>query len=186
MMETKKEAVKSIDEDAKTWFSMWFLASIVSFGLGFFPMFHRIVNGRNLHFQRETVLNQQVAAYMKSQGKQPPALVSFPNRNAKAWAASIILIIPTFVIMYLLSKDLVAHERQMDTLLADAFPKKMFMTQTVPIKTYAILTVVTLGVGGIYWLYKIVNLYNAHYKAQWHIEQEITRLMEEAASDKHM
>ncbi len=36
-----------------------------------------------------------------------------------------------------------------------------------------------MGIGGIYWLYKIVNIYNAHYEAQWKVEPEIARLMEE-------
>ena len=53
------------------------------------------------------------------------------------------------------------------------------MTQTIPIKTYILITIVTLGVGGIYWLYKVVNLYNAHFKAQLQVEKEIERLMEE-------
>ncbi len=63
--------------------------------------------------------------------------------------------------------------------LAAAFPQRMFMPQTIPIKKYALITIVTLGVGGIYWLYKIVNNYNAHFKAQWRYEKEIARLMEE-------
>ena len=99
--------------------------------------------------------------------------------NAIVWAASIILVVPAFVIMYLLSRDLAAHERHMDAFLAAAFPQKMFMTQTIPIKKYAILTIVTLGVGGIYWLYKIINLYNAHYKGQWYVEKEISKIMEQ-------
>ena len=99
--------------------------------------------------------------------------------NAKAWAASIILIIPAFVIDYYLSKDLLLHEKHQDAFLADAFPERMFMPQTIPIKKYALITIVTLGVGGIYWLYKIINLYNAHFKAQWKVEKEIARLMEE-------
>jgi hypothetical protein len=36
-----------------------------------------------------------------------------------------------------------------------------------------------LGVGGVYWLYKVVNLYNAHFKAQLKVEKEVGRLMEE-------
>jgi hypothetical protein len=55
----------------------------------------------------------------------------------------------------------------------------MFMVQTIPIKKYALITIVTLGVGGVYWLYKIINMYNAHFKAQWKVEKEIARLMEE-------
>ena len=63
--------------------------------------------------------------------------------------------------------------------LASAFPERMFMPQTIPIKTYVIVTVCTLGVGIIYWLYKVVNLYNLHFKAQLQVEKEVNRLMEE-------
>ena len=53
------------------------------------------------------------------------------------------------------------------------------MPQTIPIKTYVLITIVTLGVGVVYWLYKIVNLYNAHYKAELQVENEIKKLMED-------
>ena len=169
-----------VGTDRKMWFSMWFLGSIVTFGLAFFPMFHRIVEGRNRHFQRETELENQVAAYLKSHGKEPPAPSEPPSkRNAKLWAVSIILVIPVFVIVYLLSKDLLVHERKQDEFLASAFPERIFMTQTIPIKTYVLITLVTLGVGVVYWLYKVVNLYNAHFKAQLQVEKEVARLMEE-------
>jgi hypothetical protein len=45
---------------------------------------------------------------------------------------------------------------------------------------------VTLGVGGVYWLYKIVNLYNAHYKADLQVQKEIANLMEEDKAVEHM
>jgi len=166
--------------DRKVWFSMWFLGAIVTFGLAFFPMFYRLVDGRNRHLQHEAQLEEQVAANLKSHGSQPPKMSQRPNlMNAKAWAASIILIVPAFVIMYLLSKDLAAHEHSQDAFLAAALPARVFMPQTIPIKTYVLITIVTLGVGGIYWLYKVVNLYNAHYKADLQVEKEIAKLMEE-------
>ncbi len=170
-----------------TWFSMWFLASIATFGAAFFPMFHRLIDSRNKHFRREANLEKQIAQRLREQGKEPPVTTDAPrDMNAKAWAASIILIIPAFVIDYYLSKDLLLHEKQEDAFLADAFPERMFMPQTIPIKKYAIITIVTLGIGSIYWLYKVINLYNAHFKAQWKVEQDIARLMEEKTVDNHM
>ncbi len=169
-----------VDADRKLWFSMWFLSAIVTFGAAFFPMFYRLVEGRNTHFSREADLERQIAEYLKAKGKQAPvASALFPERNSKVWAASIILIIPAFIITYMLSKDLLVHERNQDAFLASAFPERMFMPQTIPIKTYVLITIVTLGVGGIYWLYKVVNLYNAHFKAHVVVEKEISRLMEE-------
>jgi hypothetical protein len=168
-----------------TWFSMWFLASIATFGAAFFPMFYRLIDRRNRHFRREAEVEKQIADFLRKQGKEPPAAaVSLREMNAKAWAASIILIVPEFAIVYYLSKDLIIHEKHQDKFLANAFPQRMFMPQKIPIKKYALITIVTLGVGGIYWLYKIINLYNAHFKAQWKVEKEIARLMEEKTVDE--
>ena len=159
---------------------MWFLASIATFGVAFFPMFYRLIESRNKHFRREADIEKQIVAFLRNQGKESPASTNgFLEMNAKVWAAAVILVIPVFVITYLLSRDLLMHEKHQDTFLASAFPKRMFMPQTIPIKKYALITIVTLGVGIVYWLYKTVNMYNAHFKAQREIEKEIVRLMEE-------
>ena len=76
-----------------TWFSMWFLAAIASFGAAFFPLFYRMVDSRNKHFQREMELEDQIANFLKEQGKEQLAPVAnLPQRSAKAWAASAILV----------------------------------------------------------------------------------------------
>jgi len=162
------------------WFSMWFMASVATFGAAFFPMFHRLIAGRNKHFRREVELEQKVVEWLTQKDKPAPAIAKSPSEiNAKAWAASIVLIIPAFILLYKLSQDLQKHELHQDAFLAAAFPERMFMPQTIPIKKYALISIATLGIGGIYWLYKVVNLYNAHFKAQWQVEKEITRLMED-------
>jgi hypothetical protein len=176
-----------VEADRKVWFSMWFLGAVVTFGLAFFWMFHRLVEGRNHHFKHEAELENQVNDFLIKQGKQlNRGIEDIKQRNAKVWAASIILIAPVFVLLYLLSKDLLVHEKRMDTFLVSAFPQRLFMTQTIPIKTYAVLTIITLGIGGIYWLYKLVNLYNAHYKAHRNVEKEVFKMMEEQQTVRHM
>ena len=168
------------EPDRKIWFSMWFLESIATFGLAFFPMFYRLIDSRNKHFRRESDLEKQIATFLRKQGKELPTTSdSFNEMNAKAWTASIILVIPVFVITYLLSRDLFMHEKHQDIILTSVFPERMFMPQAIPIKKYVLITIVTLGVGIVYWLYKIINMYNAHFKAQQKIEQEIVKLMEE-------
>jgi hypothetical protein len=169
--------------DQKVWFSMWFLGAVVTFGVAFFPMFYRLVEGRNRHFQNEAKFEQRITEYLKNKGKQPPPpMKTVKQRNAKLWAASIILIIPAFVIVYLLSKDIAVHEQQQDSYLAAALPERVFMPQTVPLTTYVLFTIATLGVGVVYWLYKTVNIYNAHYKAHLSVDKELNRLMEEQNS----
>src|SRR5665647_25850 len=171
--------------DRKIWFSMWFLGAIVTFGIAFFPMFYRLVDGRNRHFRKDREFENRVATYLKSKGNEPLGESKrFAEMNTKAWTASIILVVPVFVILYLLSRDLAVHEQKQDAFLAAALPERVFMPQTIPIKTYAIITLVTLSVGTVYWLYKVVNLYNAHYKAHLQIEKEMGRLM--AVSYTHL
>ena len=182
---TEMDMNSGTERERVAWFSMLFLGSIATFGVAFFPMFHRMIDSRNRHFRREAEWEQQISDFLRKQGKEPPATAAAPREmNAKAWAASIILIVPSFVIVYLLSKDMLIHEKHQDAFLAAAFPQRMFMPQTIPIRKYVLITIVTLGVGGVYWLYKIINLYNAHFKAQWKIEKEITRLMEEKRVDE--
>jgi hypothetical protein len=175
------------ETDRTMWFSMWFLASIASFGLAFFPMFYRLIESRNKHLRRESDLEKQIAAFLRKQEKEMPTTSdSLSEMNAKAWAAAIILVVPAFVITYLLSKDLFMHEKHQDIILTSVFPERMFMPQTIPIKKYALITIVTLGVGIVYWLYKIINMYNTHFRAQREIEKEIVKLMEEKRVDEFM
>ena len=173
--------------DRKIWFSMWFLASIATFGAAFFPMFYRLIEGRNRHFRREADLEKQIASYLRKQGKEPPATSdNVSEMNSKTWTVAIILVIPVFAITYLLSRDLLMHEKHQDRFLASAFPERMFMQQTIPIRKYVLITIVTLGVGIVYWLYKIVNMYNAHFKAHREVDKEIVKLMEENRDGESM
>jgi hypothetical protein len=176
-----------VEADRKMWFSMWFLVSIASFGIGFFLMFYRLIEGRNRHFRREAELKKRIATFLKKQGKEPPATQNgLGDMNAKAWAVAIILVIPVFAITYFLSKDLLIHEKRQYVLQGTVFPERLCMQQTIPIKKYVLIAIVTLGVGIVYWLYKIVNMYNIHFKVQSEIEKEISRLMENERVGKSM
>ena len=177
----------NMEPERKLWFSMWFLASIATFGVAFFPMFYRLIENRNKHFRREAKLESQIANFMRVKGKEPPATMEKPqDLNAKALTASLILVIPAFIIIYYLSRDLRGHEEHQDAFLAGVFPERRFMPQTIPIRKYVLITIVTIGVGGIYWLYKITNMYNAHFKAQRELEKELIKLMEETMFGKSM
>ena len=182
-METHK--FTSVKRDKKIWFSMWFLGAIITFGLAFFPMFYRLIENRNYHFKKEEALEEQIINYLQHQKKNMPKMSRHPQKmNTKLWTATIIFIIPVFISIYLVSKDLAIHEIEQEKFLAQVFPERIFMTQSIPIKTYALITIVTLGFGIIYWLYKIVNQYNAHYKAHLQLEKKISNLMEEKKVDE--
>jgi NADH:ubiquinone oxidoreductase subunit 5 (subunit L)/multisubunit Na+/H+ antiporter MnhA subunit len=167
--------LRTMETDRPMWFSMWFLASITTFGLAFFPMFYRLVEQRNKHFLRQRELENKAGVLL---GKKGEEVHSVPERNAKLWAASIILILPAFAIAYFLSKDLLLHEKNQQAFLQKLFPERSYAPQNIAIKKYALVTVATLGVGIVYWLYKIINTYNNHFMEQRQIDDEIIRLME--------
>lgn len=160
--------------DRRMWFSMWFLGAITTYGFAFFPMFYYSVDRRNRHLQRQQEFEKKVAAFYKKDWNS----TSSPKRNARLWAASIILVFPVFAISYLLSKDLNEHEKHQAKFLTTFHPNRKYIPQTISVKTCAVVTIATLGLGAIYWLYKLVNLYNNHFKEQHHIEHELLMLME--------
>jgi hypothetical protein len=172
--------LRKMETERIMWFSMWFLASIATFGLAFFPMFYRLIEGRNRHFLRQDELEKRALTFFKNERKELQSNTYYPpKRNAKLWAVSIILVLPVFVIAYILSRDLLLHEKRQQAFLATLFPERGYMPQNIVIKKHALITVATLGVGIIYWLYKLINTYNNHFKEQRKIEDEIIRLMEE-------
>jgi hypothetical protein len=183
MFNMASQKFTSLESDRKIWFSMWFLGAIITFGVAFFPMIYRLIESRNRHFKKEELLKEQVTTYLQSKNQTIPKIkLQTRVMNSKIWVLACILIFPIFIITYLLSKDLVAHEAEQEQFLAQTFPDRIFMIQTIPIKTYVIITIMTLGFGVIYWLYKVVNQYNAHYRAPLQIEKKISSLMEEKKS----
>jgi hypothetical protein len=176
-----------MDTDRTMWFSMWFLASIVTFGLASFPMFYRLIEGRNKHFLRQDELEKRALTFFENKGKELLSNTYYPpKRNAKLWAVSIILVLPVFVIAYFLSRDLLFHEKRQQAFLASLFPERGYTPQSIAIRKHALITVATLGVGIIYWLYKIINTYNNHFREQRKIEDEIVGLMEEKGYGESM
>ncbi len=172
------------EKDRTMWFSMWFLASIVTFGLAFFPMFYYSVERRNLHFRRQAEWERRVAAFFGKETETTNFAVA--ERNAALWAASIIVIFPVFALDYFLTKDLAIHEQHQQAFLKTFVTEADFVPQRIPVRKYALITLVTLGVGGVFWLYKILNMYNHHFIEQRKLEDEINRLMEEKSHGEPM
>src|SRR4030065_1232176 len=56
-----------MEKDRIMWFSMWFLASVATFGIAFFPMFYFLLDRRNRHFQRQYNLEKQVVTFSNSE-----------------------------------------------------------------------------------------------------------------------
>ena len=102
-----------------------------------------------------------------------------PKRNPKLWTVSLILVFPIFIITYLLSKDLNYHEKYQQKTYSTIFPEMQFAARKVSLKKYLVITILTVGIGIIYWLYKTINMYNTHFIEQEKIEREINNFLRE-------
>jgi hypothetical protein len=158
--------------DRIMWFSMWFLASVASFGVTFFPMFYLMIKRRNRHIHKHIESEKKSKQIKNNEITDSAVLNLLPERNAKIWTISIFLVFPVFIITYLLTKDLLVHEKHQKKIYSRMFPEKKIMTQNVSLKKYILITSLTLGIGVIYWLYKIVNMYNTHFILQEKIEEK--------------
>lgn len=184
-MDTMETNATSHEERDRTmWFSMWFLASVITFGLAFFPMFYYSVERRNRHFRRQVEWERQVAAFFGKETEPTSFVVA--KRNPLLWAASIVLVFPVFALDYFLTRDLVLHEQHQQDFLKTVVPDTGFVPQRIPVRKYALITLVTLGIGGVFWLYKIFNIYNHHFIEHRKLEDEINRLMEEKSHGEPM
>jgi len=186
-VETKKtyieEIKRNISERRKSdkimWFSMWFLLSIITFGLTLFPMVYFLIERRNRHFQRQENLERLLVSALKEEGVNLKIEAAPPpcKRKALLWTVSIPLIVPIFLISYYLCEDLHLHEKRQKIFFGKIFPGENILEQKINSKLYLVITIGTLGFGIIYWLYKIFNAYNTHFKEQWRIEDRLIELL---------
>jgi len=184
-IESRKET------DRLMWFSMWAVLSVASFGIAWFPMIYYLIKRRNAHFSRQEKLETLILSKLKkTQSPEKPPLDSpktknqGPSRNAHAWTLSTLLIIPAFYIFYFLKSDLRKHEDHEHDFLVEVIELSkdsgvplnihgFSATPSFPLDKYLVLNIVTFGLAAAYWLYRIFNDYNSHFKMQWKNEDEL-------------
>ena len=197
-IELEKNIESRRETDRVMWFSMWFLLSIATFGIAWILMIYLLIKRRNAHFSRQERLETITLSKLRhlkaeqqhydiesdsTRNEKPPLL-----RNAQAWALSTILIIPAFCVFYFLSSDLQRHEEYEHVFLMEAISlakdpglelhvNDFTVTKKFALDRYLILTIVTFGLAAVYWLYRIFNDYNRHFKRQWKLEDELVEFL---------
>ena len=193
LLEIEQNIESRREKDRIMWFSMWAVLSVASFGVAWFPMIYYTIKRRNDHFSRQKKLEELVLGKLRKSPEKPLVDSSGRSnrgapRNAAAWTLSTLLIVPAFYVFYFLKSDLQKHEEHEHGFLAEvrALAKDSGMTLNVqdftttpsfPPTKYVVLSVVTCGLAAAYWLYRIFNDYNSHFKMQWLVEDELLRFL---------
>jgi hypothetical protein len=191
LLEIEQNIESRKETDKIMWFSMWAVLSVASFGMAWFPMIYYLIKRRNAHFARQEKLEALILSKLRKTGGQeklPLDSSSTENqgqpRNAAAWTLSTLLILPAFYVFYFLKSDLREHEEHEHDFLAEVIglakdsdvPLNIHgfaATPSFPLGRYLALSVLTFGLAAAYWLYRIYNDYNSHFKRQWKIEDEL-------------
>jgi len=206
LIEIEKNIESRKETDRVMWFSMWVLLSVASFGIAWFLMIYFLIKRRNDHFSRQERLETLILSKLrqlskKKSGQQNSTSVSAKTenprffRNAQAWALSTLLIFPAFYVFYFLKMDLQKHEENEHAFLMEAVrlaqdsgfnlnPDGFTTTKKFASDRYLILTIVTCGFAAVYWLYRIFNDYNQHFKRQWKLEDELLRFFKSPNNSK--
>ena len=178
------------ETDRIMWFSMWVVLAVASFGIAWFLMIYYLIKRRNAHFSRQQKLEELILDKINSANRKKTKIDSSEQknqllpRNSLGLTLLTILIVPAFYVFYFLKNDLQKHEEhehdflsKVITLTRDSdvpLDIKSFVTSSsISTKKYVVLSVVTCGLAAVYWLYRIFNDYNSHFKMQWLIEDEL-------------
>jgi hypothetical protein len=196
LLEIKQNIESRKETDKIMWFSMWAVLSVASFGIAWFPMIYHLIKRRNTHFARQEkletlILNKLKKVHSKKpQSASPQTTVTVSSRNPTAWTLSTLLIVPSFYVFHFLINDLRKHEKHEHDFLVEVnelakdsgVPLDVHGFSTTPslsVSKYVGLSVVTCGLMAAYWLYRIFNDYNSHFKMQWQNEDALLRFLEE-------
>lgn len=193
-MEIEQNIASRKETDKVMWFSMWAVLSVASFGIAWFPMIYYLIKRRNAHFSRQEKLEALILSKLKKTNTAKLALDSSStenqghSRNVAAWTLSTLLVLPAFYVFYFLKSDLRKHEEHEHDFLAEVIGLAkesdvslnihgFAATPSFPSGKYIALSVLTFGLAAAYWLYRIFNDYNSHFKRQWKIEDELLRFL---------
>jgi len=189
LLEIEQNIESRKETDRLMWFSMWAILSVASFGIAWVPMIYYLIKRRNAHFSRQEKLETLILSKLK---KSPSDSSKTENhgssRNAKAWTLSTLLILPAFYVFYFLKSDLRKHEEHEHDFLVEviALAKDSEVplnihgfstTPSFPLDKYLVLSAVTFGLAAAYWLYRIFNDYNSHFRMQWKNEDELLNFL---------
>jgi len=186
------------------------ILAIISFIVSI-VLIYKLVDRRNTHFKRQMFLMEDMIKLIRKIAEQKKtdvetelslcertlreAKTEETEKNAVLWAIlSAIIFIATWYVYYFLMKDFYKHERREDGFWEDTSKilGKLGISFTPPRRVnplpnrsfvlYLILSIITLGIFGIYWLYVLIKDPNEHFKYHASVDEELLATIEKAVT----
>ena len=185
------------------------LLSLITFGIYSYVVIWRLVSRRDRHFRRIVRLTEDAGVYLRDRGadegvdvegvltrlkrvERSTRLYAY-ERGATLWTLLVFLAgIALWVLWYVLMEDFQKHEEDEETIVSainhglgllgqDA---NLTYERQVPARSFwqfMILTLITFGIYGVYWLYCMVEDGNRHFRAQAEWEAQLAAAIAAAA-----
>ena len=174
-------------------------------------LIYMLVNRRNTHFTRQQFLSEDVIKTIKSLAEKKEidvesslspiertvreANAEETKKDAVLWAVlSAFIPFVSWFVYYFLMKDFYSHERREDGLW-EALSKTLSKLgvnfsaprriETMPNRSfvlYLILTIITMGLFGVYWIYVLLKDPNEHFKYHVQAENQLLSALESASN----
>ncbi len=160
--------------------ALYIIAAII-----FIYVYYKWIDRRNTHFYRMQKFFENLTSYLESKGITDPELATIKNiqsdmkyketkENAFLWAIlSAIIGIVALYVYHFLNKHFHQHElrerRILESLKSILNKRGVYFEvpeQTIPNRNtivYIILTIITVGIFGIYWIYTLTKDPNNHF-----------------------
>lgn len=185
------------------------MIGLISFVLSI-VLIYKLIRRRNTHFKRQDFLFEDILKAAKEiaskKGVDVETVVSSCERTvreakveetekgAALWAIlSAIIPFVSWYVYYFLTKDFYKHERREDGFWEDlgrimdkmgikySVERRIETTPDRSFVLYLILTIITSGLFGIYWLYVLLKDPNEHFKYHIKVEDSLLSAFEPVA-----
>lgn len=155
---------------------------------------YKWIDRRNWHFKRVRMLYRNLISYLEEKGSTKTGTMKSKvdemeleedDKNAVIWIVLYILIpILILYIWYFLGRDFRRHSTREQMLIRDlsenlsdlGYSANLTSEMEIPDRNfviYLVLTIITLGLFGIYWVYVITKDPNEHFKQHRIVERKI-------------
>lgn len=180
--------------------SLFLLLYIISLAIGIYVLY-KLITRRNNHFRRTHKLYDAIVSLLKEKEGKTAEIVEMESivydmrgeeteRNAVLWIILTILIgLVWFYVAHFLNKDFRKHElreRRLISLINDVLRRRrapgiVKFEENVPDRStllYIVLTIITLGLFGLYWIYTLAKDPNEHFKQHRVVENQLLGFLE--------
>jgi len=173
-------------------------------------LIYKLVKRRNTHFKRQNFLFEDILTAVKAIAAKKgvdvevglsscertvrEAKAEETEKSAALWAIlSAFIFLADWYVRYFLMRDFYQHERREDGFWEDiskvlekcgvkfSVPRRMEVLPKRSFVLYLILTIITAGLFGIYWIYVLLKDPNQHFKYHIQIEDQLLSTLESVA-----